>query len=156
MKYLKFVNQGLTTTLHNINNFLVSDEYKLKAYTQYVLPAGCLTLTVHNITKTNLVTLDALSDKYIKRWLLMAQSETLAVVHANMEGLSIKSFSHIYKESHELSHATSRLKADRELNIAFSSYVAHEEKWIHKSSFTSYSEDHFSHVIPEIPPHPCR
>ncbi len=41
-------NQGLATTLDNIDNYLARNEYKLKVYTQYVLPAVCFTMTGNN------------------------------------------------------------------------------------------------------------
>ncbi len=81
-----------------------------------------------DITKSNLVKQVTLSDRYIKRWLSMLPHGTLANIHAR-QGLSIRSFSHIYKESHAVSHATSHLKADREVNVPFSTHVASEEKW---------------------------
>jgi hypothetical protein len=146
-----FINQGISTTLDNINNSLIRNEYKLKVYAQYVLPAVSFTLTVHEITNSNLVKLDALSDRYIKKWLSMPPSGTLAVIHAK-EGLNIKSLTHIYKEAHAVAHATSRLKADKAVNVALSSRVQREEKWTRKGSITTYSEDHFSQIMPEIPP----
>ncbi len=47
-------------------------------------------LIVHEITKSNLMKLYALSDRHIKMWLSMPPSGTLAIVLAR-EGLSIKS-----------------------------------------------------------------
>ncbi len=128
--------------MENINNSLIRNEYKVRVYQQYVIPALRFKLTVHELTLTNLHKLDALTDRYLKSWLAMPQSGTLAVVHSN-EGLGIKSLTHIYKESHAISHATSRLKADNKVNIALDS---RESQWVRKGSITAYSEDHFQQV----------
>ncbi len=79
-------------------------------YTTYYKVFG-LNSTVHDISGTNLKKQDSMTDGMIKMWLSMPTSGTLAIIHAN-EGLNIKSISHLYKETHVNSHATSRLKAD--------------------------------------------
>ncbi len=97
------------------------------------------------VTNTNLSKLDAINDKYIKKWLSMPQSATMAVVHAR-EGLNIKSV------SHATSHVTSRLKADKMVNSALDSRVSQEEQWTRKGSITTYSESHFNMIQPDVPP----
>ncbi len=84
----------------------------------------------------------------------MPPSGTLAVIHSH-EGLGIKSLSHIYKECHAVSHATSRLKADTAVNTALDSRVAREQKWTRKGSITTYCEEHFQAIpldIDQTPP----
>ena len=141
----KYVESGISEIMENINNSLIRNEYKVRVYQQYVIPALRFKLTVHELTLTNLQKLDALTDRYLKSWLAMPPSGTLAVVHSN-EGLGIKSLTHIYKESHAISHATSRLKADHTVNVALDSRVARERLWVRKGSISTYSEDQFQQV----------
>ena len=72
-------------------------------------------LTVHDVTDTNLTKLDSLCNKYCKKWLYMTQSATTAFMHMRV-GLNIKSIKQLYKECHALSHTTSRIKADSNVN----------------------------------------
>ena len=123
--------------LNNIDQSLIRDDYKIKVYSQYLLPALRFRLTVHEITNSNLTKLDALSDRYLKKWLSMPPSGTMAIVHAK-EGLNIKSLSHIYKESHAVSHASSQLKADKMVNAALDCHLVREEQWTRKGSVTTY------------------
>ena len=148
-----YIFDGIKATLDNIDASLIRDEYKVKVYSQYFIPAVRFKLTVHDITNTNLNKLDALSDKYVKKWLNMPPSGTLAIIHT-AEGLSIKSLSHLYKETHAISHASSRLKADRQVNVALDSRIDRERQWSRKGSITVFSEDHFQNSISDIPGEP--
>ena len=143
-----YIYDGITQSLDNIDNSLIRGEYKLKVYSNYLLPALRFKLTVHEITNSNLAKLDALTDRYLKKWLAMPPSGTMAIIHAR-EGLNIKTLSHIYKEAHAVSHATSRLKADATVNAALDSRIAREEHWTRKASVTTYSEEHFQQALPD-------
>ena len=144
------VSDSICAILENIDKCLIADEYKLKVYSQYLLPAIRFKLSVHEITTTNLSKLDAIGDRFIKKWLGMPQSGTMAIAHSK-EGLHIKSFSQIYKESHAISHATSRVKADSVVNIALDQKVQREQSWTRKSSISVYCEDHYTNVISSVP-----
>ncbi len=100
------------------------------------------------MTKTNIVKLDALSDKYIKKWQSMPPSGTLDVLHVR-EGLNIKS---LHTSITNYMQSPMLPPNSRTVNVALSSHVASEEKWTSKGSATSYSEDHFSQVVQEILP----
>ena len=115
-------------------------------YSRYLIPAIRYKLTVHDISATNLTKLDILCDKFIKGWLSMPQSGTRAVIHMP-EALNIKSISHLYKECHATSHATSRLKADDAVNLALDCKLQHESKWVRKDSVTVYSENHYHTAV---------
>ena len=101
---------------------------------------------MHEVTNTNLAKLDALTDRHIRKWLKMPPSGTMAVVHS-YEDLNIKTLAHIYKESHAISHATSRMKADSIVNRALTSRPSREEQWTRKGSVTVYCEDQFSRAV---------
>lgn len=149
----EYIQSGFQTTLDNIDASLIRDDYKLRVYSQYMLPAIRFKLTVHEITSTNLRKLDALTDKFIKKWLKMPPSATLAVIHAN-EGLGIKSISHIYREAHAIAHSTSRLKADSQVNVALNTKLSREGTWLRKDSISTYSEDHFLNSSTDKPNKP--
>ncbi len=86
------------------NNCLIRNECKLNIYSQDVLPAIRFKVTGHELLNTNMSTLDALSDSYIKKWLHIPQSDTLAIIQAK-EGLNITCLSHLYREVHIISYA---------------------------------------------------
>ena len=62
---------------------------------------------------------------------------------------TFKSLSHIYKESHAVSHASSRLKADKMVNAALDCCLVREEQWTRKGSVTTYSENHLHQALPD-------
>ncbi len=76
----------------------------------------------------------------------MPPSVTSAIIHAK-EGLNIKSISHLYKETHAISHATSRLKADTQVNVVLDTRLEYEIRWTCKNSVTVYSESQFHQAI---------
>ncbi len=92
-----------------------------------------------------------MADCFIKKWLHIPPSGTLAVIHAP-EGLNIKSLSHLYKEVHAVAHSTSRLKADQAVNTALTSRISRESQWTHKGSITAYSEEQFVAAQAETSP----
>jgi hypothetical protein len=139
------IHSSILKVIENIDNSPIRDEFKVKIYTQYLLPAIRFKLTVHEITTTNLAKLDALGDRYLKKWLAMPQSGTMAIAHSK-HGLGIKSFTQIYKEAHAISHTTSRLKADKTVNDALDSKITREQNWTRKESIAVYSENHYANA----------
>ena len=121
----------------------------MKIYSQYLLPAVRFKLTVHDITESNLIKLDNLADKFLKKWLHIPPSGTRAIIHA-MEGLNIKSLMQLYKESHAVAHASARFKADDTVNAALDSKLSHESQWSRKASVTVYSEHQYLNVTENV------
>ncbi len=138
----QYISSGIKDALENINNTSIRSEYKLKIYVRYLIPAIRFKLTVHELTATNLTKLDLMCDSYVKRWLSMPPSGTRAVIHSP-EALNIKSISHLYKEAHATSHASSRLKADKTVNLALDCKVQRETKWVRKGSVAVYCEEQY-------------
>ena len=60
---------------------LVRGEFKVKNHKNYLLPSCCFILTVHDITKTNLLILNSIVHKYIKSWCGLAKSAAPEVIH---------------------------------------------------------------------------
>ena len=97
-------------------------------------------LTVHKITNTNLTKLHwhflwhCFHRCHISMWrkqLQMPPWGTLAIMHTT-KGLTIKSLSPPYKETHAASHATSWIK---QVNVALDSRLT-KKQWTRKGSIT--------------------
>jgi hypothetical protein len=62
------------------------------------------------------------------------------------------SVSHIYKETHAVSHASSRMKADDTVNAALESRLLREQEWTRKASTTADCEQQFMVATAHEPP----
>ena len=111
-----------------------------KHYQRYMLPA-IKVQTVHEISQSNVTKLDSLYDRYIRKWLSMSTSGAAAT-----EGLDIKYITHLYKETHAVSHTSSHIKADKAVNTALDTRVARETQWSRKGSISVYSEKKFQNA----------
>ncbi len=85
-------------------DYKIRDEYKFKVYTDYLLPSVRLFLTIHDITKTGLNTLDQTVDQYFKKWCSLPKSATNSILHLQ-SGLGIKPVTHLDRESHTMAYA---------------------------------------------------
>ena len=65
--------------------------------------------------------------------------------------MGIKTISHIYKETRSIAYATSRLKADNQVNEALDSKLAHENQWKRKFSITSYADNALNNALEMTP-----
>ena len=99
-------------------------------------------LTVHTLTKTQLQTLDTLTDKAIKRWVGLPRSATNAIIHMP-QALDIKSISQLYTEMHTVSHVRTRLQGDSTVNAAIDCTLEREGSWTTKQSTTVQCEATF-------------
>ena len=100
--------------------------YTTTIYSKYFLPSKRFLLTVHTLTKTQLQTLDTLTDKAIKRWVGLPRSATNAFIHIP-QALDIKSIS--YTEMHTVSHVRIRLQGDPIVNAAIDCTLDREGSW---------------------------
>ena len=130
---LKVVKDHFESRLKSIDSLLIRNEYKLKIYKDYLLPASRFILTVHNLTETSLTSLDSLVTKYLKSWLGLPSSATRGIIHAH-QLIDIKPIKYLYKESQTNAYLSSRLKADRKVNVALDSRLNRESNWKRKSS----------------------
>mgnify|MGYP001150775663 CR=1 FL=1 len=94
-------------------------------------------LTVHDLTNTQLSTLDGIVTKQIKDWLnIPAHGATPAFIYSR-DGLQFKTISELYKECHVLAHASSRLGADAKVQNALDNKVSRESEWSKKMSLAN-------------------
>ena len=99
-----FLRDKLSSILSNIDSSLVHSEYKLKVYTVYALSSLRLHLTVHNLSKTQLTSLDTLSMRYPKSWLSLPPCAQTSVLYDPVS-LNLPSITSLYTECHAFSHA---------------------------------------------------
>ena len=127
------ISEHFSSRLDNIDSLLIRNEFKVKIYRDYLLPASRFILTVHTLSSTNLDRLDSLSRKYLKSWLNLPPCATVPILH-NQNFLDIKSISQLYKESQTCAFISSRIKADNLVNNALDSRLDREKTWTRKSS----------------------
>ena len=111
----KLIKDILKNALHNIEACLVRAEYKLRILKHYLLPSKRFLLAVYTLKKNHLTELDTFVDKYIKKWSGIPKSATNVIIHS-AQGLDIPAISAVYTESHNLSHARTRLQGDVNIN----------------------------------------
>ena len=119
---------------------------QFKIYSEYLLPSKQFLLTVHQLTKTQLSTLDTLTDKHIKKWAGLPRSATNALIHIS-EGPGIKSIWELYTEVHTVSHTRTRLKGDAIVNSAIDASIERESEYTRKKSTCTEAEKRFQAAL---------
>ena len=76
----KDLANNFSSMLRNINDRPIRGEYKLWIYRNYLLPSLQFYLAVNQISKSKLLSLQAQANKYLKRWLSLSNSTTLAIL----------------------------------------------------------------------------
>ena len=132
--------------LQNLDQTHVRNEYKLAVLSRYLIPSLRFILTVHDLTKTTLKGLDSLCDKYAKKWAGIPRSGTNIIIHCPRT-LNIPSITHLYKESHALTHTSTRLKGDSIVNNIIDQKIAREGEWKRKTTSACSSEALFQKAI---------
>ena len=125
--------------LDNLESTAVRSEFKIEIYQMYILPSIRFLLTIHDIPKTHLSKLDALADRYLKKWAGLPQCATTAVLHLDT-AMNIKNISTLYTECHAVTHTSTRLKADYKVNSALDNKIERESGYIRRQSITVFSE----------------
>ena len=146
----EYLKNMIADGLSNIDKALVRPEFKLRMYSDYFLPSLRFHLTVNDIYATHLKELDALSDRYLKKWCGLPRPGTLAFVHM-AEGLNIKSVSTLYQECHTSAYISSRTKADSNVNHCLDTQLSRESEWSRKISQIVQSENILNEVNESIP-----
>ena len=148
---LNFVSNHIRCRLDRVDELLIRNEYKIRIYRDYILPATRFHLTVHELTSTSLDKLDALANRYVKRWTHLPRSATPAVLHLPCF-LDIKSIKCLYHECQTAAYVSSRLKADHKVQNALDSKLKREAHWTRKSSVTVKSQAVFESLPTENNP----
>ena len=129
------IKEKMERGLENIDNCLVRDEHKVRIYKEYFLPANRFILSIHDLTKTDLKGLDALTNRYLKSWLGMPQGGSFLPVHSG-HGMDVKSVSHLYKESRSLDIIRALTRGDHTVQTTVRAKVQREQRWTRKSAIS--------------------
>ena len=140
-----YVKQMLENGLTNINESPIRSEYKIRIYAQYLLPALRYHLTVNDMCVTHLQKLDALAERYLKKFFGIPHPGTMAFIHMP-KGLAIKSISDMYREAHLSAHISSRVKGGPLVNHCLNTRLTREQSWTRKKSITHECETIFNYV----------
>lgn len=127
------IHDKIKAMLDNIDSSLVRSEYKLNVYVKYVLSSVKFALTVHDFTKTQVVDLDALSTRYIKKWLNIPPHGATSAILFSKHGLAIPQLSAVYAECHGTSIAHCLTRADERVASAVQHKLDREAEYTSKS-----------------------
>ena len=132
--------------LTNIDNALIRSEYKVWIYHKYFIPSIKFILTIHDLTHTDQQKLNAIANRFLKRWVGVPKSGTNLIFQMR-EGLDIPNISQIYQECHALNHASIRLKGDNNVNTCLNNAIERESKYIRKKSTIVQSENIYTKAV---------
>ena len=135
----EYLSEIITSGLRNIDASSVRSEYKLEIYSRYFLPSLRFHVTVNDLCQSHLKQLDALTNRYAKKWSGLAHPATLAMLHMP-EGLDIPSITDLYIECHTQAHVQIRKKGDSKVNNCLDSKIEREKRWTRKVSITTQCE----------------
>ena len=101
---------------------------------RYALPSTRYNLSVHNLHKAHLESLDILVKAYIKKWLNIPSRgvSDIDLFHPYM--LNIKQPSTLYLQGHAGNHTSMKIKGDIIVNASLQYQVSREAHWTKKSS----------------------
>lgn len=134
------IHSKFESSVVNIDQSPVRNEFKLAIYSRYCLPSMRFCLTVHELTKTNLSLLDRKCDQFIKKWLGVPKyGANIALVHMK-NGLDIPQVSDIYYVSHCLSYSRTRCLGDSTTNKALELKLQRESAWSRKASTIVFAD----------------
>ena len=145
------IKERIGDQLKNVDALLIRNEYKVRIYSEYFLGANRFVFSVHDLCLSQLNDLNALTHRYLKKWLGLPNGASWALVH-DAHGLNIKSISHLYMESRALSLSKIRLFGDDRVRHALDSKEDREEKWCRKFSSATYVRDVLAEVVPQVAP----
>jgi len=140
------VKTHLQTRLDRINSLLIRGEYKCKIYANYLLSASRFMLTIHTLSKTDLINLDALCHKYIKQWCNISHPGNTDIIHID-KFLNIPSIQELYDQCQISAYISSRIKGDNIVNAALDSRLSHEQQWTRKHSTTVACDKAFNSAL---------
>ena len=64
----------MSDQLKNLDSTLIQNEYMVRVYSEYLLGACCLLLSIHDLTRSQISDLENLTHSYLKCWLGLPSS----------------------------------------------------------------------------------
>jgi hypothetical protein len=144
--HFEFLMELLSNKMRNLDEVSVRSEYKVATYDRYLR----YHLSIHNIHQTHLDQLDMVANRYLKKWAgIPARGCTnLSLFHPYLMGL--KTPSQLYLEGHTGNYVSSKVKANRNVNLALKSQLSRESQWVGKSSTLVQCQTIFDKVAENI------
>ncbi len=141
-----FIHNKLSSILSNIDSTLIRSEYKLKVYTTFALPSLRFHLTVHDLTKTQLASLDSLTTRFLKSWLSLPPCATTSVLYDPLS-LNIPTLTSLYTECHALSYTQLSLSPDPNVRSTLDFKVQLSSTYKHKLESTALAHKIVSPIL---------
>ncbi len=146
----KVIYDHISSRLKHIDSLEIRNEYKLKIYKDYLLPATRFILTVHELSKTNLTRLDTYVNQQLKKWCGLPRCATPTVLHLD-QFYAIKSIPELYEECHSIAFTSTKVKGDSLVNHAMETKLEREQTWSNKQSTIKLSVSTFQTVTNNQP-----
>ena len=147
-EYYDQFNKILTEELNNIDQSKVRGEHKVAIYERHALPSMRYHLSIHDIHKTHLDSLDKVARTYLKKWLNFPTRGVTDVGIFHPYLLNVKQPSQLYHEGHASNMLLMRLRCDTTVNQCIDSKLERERLWTKKSS-TAVKSDNITAPIVE-------
>ena len=100
--HFEVVKSKLNSMIENINVSLIRNEFKLRVYNEYSVPSIRYLPMTHELTDTQLNSLDQIHTNAVKSWLQMKPKGPTPAILFSPDGLNLRRISDIYVESHTL------------------------------------------------------
>ena len=143
------VEDKIRKHLINIDELMVRKEYKARIYSDYLLGSLRFLFSIHDLHKRQIETLEALTHRYLKKWLGLPRGASWALVH-DSHGMNVKSISHLYLESRSLTLSLIRFFSDGRVRHALDSKEDREDKWRRKFSSAIYVKGLIEEVVTPV------
>jgi hypothetical protein len=132
LRIFEIVKNKVTEHINNINGSLVRNEFKLRVYIQYTIPALRYLFSVHELIDSQLTCLDHTHTNAIKSWLGVSKTGATPAILYSPDGLSFPKLSDMYLEAHTLSYARCLVKGDNRVVHALQCKLKRESAWKQK------------------------
>ena len=118
--------------IENINVSLIRNEFKLRVYNEYSVPSIRYLLMTHELTDTQLNSLDQINTNAVKSWLQMKPKGPTPAILFSPDGLNLRRISDIYVESHTVLYGRTMTLADKRTRNALESKLERQSLWTTK------------------------
>ena len=123
-KLYEHIREKLNDALVKIDECKIRNEYKLRMYSRFFLPGLQYALTVHHLGVTHLEKLDALQNRYLRKWLKLPPSATRPILSSEVFGFG--QISLVVEKARVGAYARMREKADDRVLAVLDCRIARE------------------------------
>ena len=130
--HFEVVKSKLNSMIENINVSLIRNEFKLRVYNEYSVPSIRYLLMTHELTDTQLNSLDQIHTNAVKSWLQMKPKGPAPAILFSPDPLNLRHISDIYVESHTVLYGRTMTLADNRTKNALESKLERQSLWTTK------------------------